>query len=74
MEPAGRLTCDELLDHSYFTVFRDWFQPELEVGPIPVPCIGTRHTHSPSLQMLLAKDARKIARSKSRVMVCWDKH
>jgi cyclin-dependent kinase-like len=48
MEPAGRLTCDELLDHSYFTVFRDWFQPELE--------------------MLLAKDARKVARSKSRVM------
>ena len=32
MEPAGRLTCEELLEHSYFDGFRDWFQPELEVG------------------------------------------
>ena len=31
MEPAGRLTCEELLDHSYFDDFRDWFEPELEV-------------------------------------------
>lgn len=42
MEPAGRLTCDELLDHSYFEGFRDWFQPELEVGLIPVPGMGIR--------------------------------
>jgi len=47
VDPAGRMTCDELLDHSYFDHFRDWFQPELE--------------------MLLAKDARKVAKSKSRV-------
>ena len=32
MEPAGRLTCEELLEHSYFDGFRDWFKPELEVG------------------------------------------
>ena len=31
VDPAGRMTCDELLDHSYFDHFRDWFQPELEV-------------------------------------------
>lgn len=49
MDPGGRMTCDELLDHSYFDHFRDWFQPELE--------------------MLLAKDAKKLARSKSRVHV-----
>lgn len=47
MDPAGRMTCDELLDHSYFDHFRDWFQPELE--------------------MLLTKDAKKLAKSKSRV-------
>lgn len=50
MDPAGRMTCDELLDHSYFDHFRDWFKPELE--------------------MLLAKDAKKIAKSKSRMHVC----
>ena len=49
MDPAGRMTCDELLDHSYFDHFRDWFKPELD--------------------MLLAKDARKIAKSKSRMHV-----
>ena len=31
MDPAGRMTCEELLDHSYFDTFRDWFHPELEV-------------------------------------------
>lgn len=31
MDPAGRMTCEELMDHSYFDHFRDWFQPELEV-------------------------------------------
>ena len=31
VDPAGRMTCDELLDHSYFDHFRDWFKPELEV-------------------------------------------
>ena len=31
MDPAGRMTCDELLDHSYFDHFRDWFQPELDL-------------------------------------------
>jgi hypothetical protein len=50
MDPAGRMTCDELLDHSYFDHFRDWFKPELD--------------------MLLAKDAKKIAKSKSRMHVC----
>lgn len=50
MDPAGRMTCDELLDHSYFDHFRDWFKPELD--------------------MLLTKDARKIAKSKSRMHVC----
>ena len=50
MDPAGRMTCDELLDHSYYDHFRDWFKPELE--------------------MLLAKDAKKIAKSKSRMHVC----
>ena len=49
MDPAGRMTCDELLDHSNFNDFRDWFQPELE--------------------MLLARDARKVAKSKSRINV-----
>ena len=49
MDPSGRMTCDELLDHSYFDHFRDWFQPELE--------------------MLLAKDAKKVAKSKSRMHV-----
>lgn len=49
MDPSGRMTCDELLEHSYFDHFRDWFQPELE--------------------MLLAKEAKKLARSKSRVHV-----
>lgn len=49
MDPAGRMTCDELLDHSYFDHFRDWFKPELD--------------------MLLAKDAKKIAKSKSRMHV-----
>ena len=49
MDPSGRMTCDELLDHSYFDHFRDWFQPELE--------------------MLLVKDARKVAKSKSRMHV-----
>ena len=49
MDPTGRLTCDELLDHSYFDHFRDWFKPELE--------------------MLLAKDAKKMAKSKSRMHV-----
>ena len=60
MDPAGRMTCNELLDHSYFDHFRDWFKPELD--------------------MLLAKDAKKIAKSKSRMHVstvirthkCWD--
>ena len=36
MEPAGRLTCDELLDHSYYDYFRDWFKPELEVYVHPL--------------------------------------
>lgn len=49
MDPAGRMTCDELLEHSYFDHFRDWFKPELD--------------------MLLAKDAKKIAKSKSRMHV-----
>ena len=31
MDPAGRMTCDELLDHSYFDHFREWFQPELDL-------------------------------------------
>ena len=32
MEPAGRLTCEELLDHSYFDDdFKEKFEPELEV-------------------------------------------
>ena len=31
MDPSGRMTCEELLDHSYFAHFRDWFQPEVEV-------------------------------------------
>ena len=43
------MTCDELLEHSYFDHFRDWFKPELD--------------------MLLAKDAKKIAKSKSRMHV-----
>lgn len=43
MDPAGRLTCAELLDHSYFDNFRDWFKPELE--------------------MLLAKEAKKVAKA-----------
>ena len=25
------MTCDELLDHSYFDHFREWFQPELDL-------------------------------------------
>ena len=49
MDPSGRLTCEELLEHSYFDHFREWFQPELEV--------------------MLARDARKVAKSKSRVQV-----
>lgn len=49
LDPAGRMTCDELLEHSYFDGFRDWFRPELE--------------------MLLAKDAKKVAKSKSRMHV-----
>lgn len=49
MDPSGRMTCDELLDHSYFDKFRDWFQPELE--------------------MLLTKEAKKVAKSKSRMHV-----
>ncbi len=49
MDPSGRMTCDELLDHSYFDHFRNWFQPELE--------------------MLLAKEAKKVAKSKSRMHV-----
>lgn len=48
MDPSGRMTCDELLDHSYFDHFRDWFHPEL--------------------QMLLAKEAKKVAK-KSRMHV-----
>ncbi len=47
MDPSGRMTCEELLDHSYFDSFRDWFKPELE--------------------LLLAKDAKKVAKSKSRM-------
>ena len=49
MDPSGRMTCDELLEHSYFDHFRNWFQPELE--------------------MLLAKEAKKVAKSKSRMHV-----
>ncbi len=49
LDPAGRLTCDELLEHSYFDTFRDWFRSELD--------------------MLLAKDAKKMAKSKSRMHV-----
>ncbi|XP_062523467.1 cyclin-dependent kinase-like 1 [Corticium candelabrum] len=29
-DPACRSTCSELLDHSYFDGFREWFVPELE--------------------------------------------
>ena len=47
MDPAGRMSCDELLDHSHFDNFREWFQPDLE--------------------MLLAKDAKKVAKSKMHV-------
>lgn len=47
MDPSGRLTCEELLEHSYFDQFREWFQPELE--------------------LMLARDARRVAKSKSRV-------
>ena len=39
MDPAGRMTCDELLEHSYFDHFRDWFQPELEVGVCVCVCV-----------------------------------
>ena len=44
MDPAGRMTCDELLEHSCFEHFRDWFQPELEVSVggcslVPRPCL-----------------------------------
>ena len=49
MDPSGRLTCEELLEHSYFDQFREWFQPELE--------------------LMLARDARRVAKSKSRVQV-----
>jgi len=42
MEPAGRLTCEELLDHSYFDDFRDWFEPELEVWD----CLGSVHAYT----------------------------
>ena len=31
MDPLGRLTCEELIEHPYFDGFREWFQPELEV-------------------------------------------
>lgn len=49
LDPAGRLSCDELLDHSYFDGFRDWFRSELD--------------------LLLAKDAKKVAKSKCRMHV-----
>ena len=39
MDPAGRMTCDELLEHSYFDHFRDWFQPELEVCVCVCVCV-----------------------------------
>ena len=32
MDPLVRLACDELLDHPLFDGFREWFQPELDVG------------------------------------------
>ncbi|XP_064405461.1 cyclin-dependent kinase-like 4 [Halichondria panicea] len=47
LDPAGRLSCDELLEHSYFDGFRDWFRSELD--------------------LLLAKDAKKVAKSKCRM-------
>jgi cyclin-dependent kinase-like len=31
LEPSGRLTCEELLDHHYFDGFRERFEPELQV-------------------------------------------
>ena len=31
MDPLGRLTCEELIEHPYFDGFSEWFQPELEV-------------------------------------------
>ena len=33
------MTCDELLEHSYFDHFRDWFQPELEVCVCVCVCV-----------------------------------
>lgn len=47
MDPLGRLTCEELIEHPYFDGFREWFQPELE--------------------MLLSAEAKKVAKSKSKV-------
>lgn len=48
MEPAGRLTCEELLDHSYFDDFRDWFEPELEVCNVvcACACVCVLHAHA----------------------------
>ena len=39
MEPAGRLTCEELLDHSYD--FKEKFEPELEV----LYCVDAMKNH-----------------------------
>ncbi|EDV29453.1 uncharacterized protein TRIADDRAFT_19575 [Trichoplax adhaerens] len=31
LDPASRSSCRQLLDHSYFDGFREWFEPELQV-------------------------------------------
>lgn len=67
MDPNGRMTCEELLEHSYFDHFRDWFQPEVEVCVVHL-CILVSHT-TMYVQMLIAKDARKVTKSRSRVQV-----
>ena len=30
LEPSERLTCSQLLEHPYFSGFREWFEPELQ--------------------------------------------
>ena len=47
MEPAGRLTCEELLDHSYFDdAFKEKFEPELEVCTYKDVLHTHAHTHT----------------------------
>lgn len=73
MEPAGRLTCDELLDHSYFDVFRDWFQPELEVYTVSstpsLPPSLLNHSSLDSLLSLSLDAASKRCQKDSQVKV-----